>query len=118
MMARVAHKGAILEKALDDTFGHHEMIGDIRGRGLFQALELVKDRETKIPFHPSNMLAKKIKAAALDEGLICYPMSGTRNGQMGDHILLAPPFIIEDEQIGELVSKLSNSIKKALKTTA
>ena len=118
MMERVTCQGEKLKKALQSTFCQHANIGDIRGRGLFQAVELVKDRETKMPFHPSNMLARKIKAAAFDEGLICYPMSGTRDGQLGDHILLAPPFIIEDAQIAEIVFKLSNAFRRTLETAS
>ena len=75
---------------------------------------MVKNRETKEPFAPSKRLAAKIKAAAMQGGLICYPMSGTIDGQSGDHILLAPPYIIEDEQIEELVNKLEVAISAAL----
>lgn len=116
MMAQVTRLGETLHQNLQCTFGQHENIGDIRGRGLFRALEIVKDREAKIPFHPNNMLASKIKAAAFAEGLICYPMAGTRDGQLGDHILLAPPFIIEDAQIDELIYKLSRAIERVLET--
>ena len=89
-------------------------IGDIRGRGLFRGIELVADRSTKAPFDPSRGLAARIKKEAFAAGLICYPMSGTIDGQYGDHVLLAPPFIIEDAQIDELVGKLSTAINKAL----
>lgn len=100
--------------ALQSAFGQHPNVGDIRGRGLFQGIELVADRETKAPFDPSRKIAGKIKAAAFEAGLICYPMSGTIDGQNGDHVLLAPPFIISDEQIDELVTKLSGAIETAL----
>ena len=79
-----------------------------------KGLELVKDRSTKTPFAPEHGLAGKIKKLAFQNGLICYPMSGTIDGHTGDHVLLAPPFIIEDTQIEELVDKLSRSIDQAL----
>ncbi|MGB3406653.1 MAG: aspartate aminotransferase family protein [Jannaschia sp.] len=114
LIPRVAETGKTLTAALQARFGQHPNVGDIRGRGLFQALELVADRETKAPFDPSRKIAARIKAAAFEAGMICYPMSGTIDGHRGDHVLLAPPFIIEDAQIDELVEKLSISIEVAL----
>ncbi|NOD96301.1 aspartate aminotransferase family protein [Ruegeria sp. HKCCD6228] len=112
--ARAGRMGSKLRSALEAAFGQHPNVGDLRGRGLFRGVELVADRETKTPFDPSLGIAGKIKKAALAEGLICYPMAGTRDGRNGDHILLAPPFIINDEQIGELVSKLERSFSAVL----
>lgn len=111
---RSAMQGEKLSAALQERFGQHPHVGDIRGRGLFQGIELVADRETKSPFDPTLGLAGKIKSAAFDAGLICYPMSGTRDGRLGDHVLLAPPFIISDDQIDELVSKLSKAVELSL----
>lgn len=112
--ARAGVMGEKLQSALEAAFGQHPNIGDIRGRGLFRGVEIVSDRETRAPFDPALGIAGKIKKAALAEGLICYPMSGTRDGKNGDHVLLAPPFIIEDAQIDELVSKLSKAIDVSL----
>lgn len=114
LVARSASQGKKLSAALHEHFGQHPHVGDIRGRGLFQAIELVADRETKTPFDPAHGLAGKIKSAAFESGLICYPMPGTRDGRAGDHVLLAPPFIIEDAQIDELVAKLSKAIRLSL----
>ncbi len=111
---RAGAMGEKLESALNAAFGQHPHVGDIRGRGLFWGLELVADRATKAPFDPSLGLAGKVKKAALAEGLICYPMSGTRDGKTGDHILLAPPFIIDEAQIDELVTKLSAALDASL----
>lgn len=108
--ARAATMGDKLHAALEARFGQHPNVGDIRGRGLFRGLELVADRNTKTPFDPAMGVAGKIKKAAFAGGLICYPMSGTRDGKNGDHILLAPPFIITEEQIDELVEKLAQAI--------
>ena len=114
LVGRARSQGESLMRALNETFGQHANIGDIRGRGLFQGIELVADRDSKTPFDPSRKIAARIKAAAFEEGLICYPMSGTIDGKNGDHVLLAPPFIIEDGQIGELVDKLGRAIETAL----
>lgn len=114
LLARVREQGAKLQAALEAELGQHPHVGDIRGRGLFRGVELVADRETKAPFDPALKLHARVKALAFEAGLICYPMGGTIDGQRGDHILLAPPFIIEDAQIDELVSKLSGAIRGAL----
>ncbi|RID92894.1 aspartate aminotransferase family protein [Gemmobacter lutimaris] len=114
LLARVREQGAKLQAALEAELGQHPHVGDIRGRGLFRGVELVADRETKTPFDPALKLHARVKALAFEAGLICYPMGGTIDGQRGDHILLAPPFIIEDAQIDELVSKLSGAIRGAL----
>ncbi|NVK17021.1 MAG: aspartate aminotransferase family protein [Rhodobacteraceae bacterium] len=114
LVQRCAEMGEKLQAALEDRFGQHPNVGDIRGRGLFRGIELVTDREAKAPFDPALGLAGKIKKAAFQAGLICYPMSGTRDGRNGDHILLAPPFIITEEQIAEVVDKLETAITQCL----
>ncbi|PIE11792.1 MAG: aspartate aminotransferase family protein [Rhodobacterales bacterium] len=107
LVDRVGPMGAALRAALEDRFADHPHVGDIRGRGLFLGLELVADRDTKAPFDPARGVAKAVKATAMEAGLMCYPMGGTIDGQHGDHVLLAPPFILEDAQIGEIVDKLA-----------
>lgn len=114
LVDRVMQQGAVLKDQLNQTFGQHANIGDIRGRGLFVGLEIVENRISKRPFASDKNIAAKVKAAAFEEGLACYPMSGTRDGKLGDHILLAPPFIIEDNQIEELTQKLKNAIKAVI----
>lgn len=114
LLDNVNRQGEKLESLLNETFGQHPNVGDIRGRGLFLGLEFVSDRETKAPLEPSLGTAKKLKAAAFDAGLICYPMSGTIDGKLGDHVLLAPPFIINDDQLSELVHKLSIAVDQVL----
>ncbi|SDJ10078.1 aspartate aminotransferase family protein [Aliiruegeria lutimaris] len=113
---RVRVMGEKLDAALREEFGQHPNIGDIRGRGFFRGLELVADRETKEVLDPSLRTAARIKKAAFEAGLICYPMSGTRDGRNGDHVLLAPPFITTEAQIGEIVEKLSSAIGSVLET--
>ena len=114
LLERVRAQGEKLDAALNATFGQHPHVGDIRGRGLFRGIELVADRESKVPFDAAHGVAKKIKGAAFNAGLICYPMAGTADGKSGDHVLLAPPFIIDDDQIDELVYKLSAAVAAAL----
>ena len=114
LVDRVKVQGDKLMARLQDRFGQHPHIGDLRGRGLFRGIELVEDRGSKAPFDPSRGIAGKIKKAAFEAGLICYPMAGTIDGRSGDHVLLAPPFIIEDAQLDELVDKLSGAIDVAL----
>ena len=106
--------GAKLEKALLDRFGNHPNIGDIRGRGLFWAVELVAERTTKKPLDPSLKIHNVIKDAAMKEGLICYPGSGTIDGKQGNHILLAPPFMIDESHVKEIVEKLGLAVDHAL----
>ncbi len=114
LMNRSKVMGERLQTALVDKLGQHPHVGDIRGRGLLRGIELVCDRSNKKPFAPERVIASKIKAAAFDNGLLCYPMSGTRDGRKGDHILLAPPFILLDKHIDEIVIKLSRAIDIAI----
>ena len=114
MTERAARMGEVLGAALTARFGQHPHIGDIRGRGMFRGLELVEDRETKAPFDPARGINKRLKTAAFEAGLICYPMGGTIDGRQGDHVLLAPPFILSEDQVGELVDKLASALDVAL----
>jgi adenosylmethionine-8-amino-7-oxononanoate aminotransferase len=74
----------------------------------------VADRDTKAPFDPDRRIAARIKAAAFDAGLVCYPMAGTVDGRSGDHILLAPPFIMTEDELDELVDKLGRAFDAVL----
>ena len=114
LTTRAAQMGEVLDAALKERFGQHPHVGDIRGRGMFRGLELVADRDAKTPFDPARAIHKRVKAAAFEAGLICYPMGGTIDGRQGDHVLLAPPFILTDDQVGELVDKLDLALDKAL----
>ena len=114
MTERARVMGEKLDVALKNAFVQHPHIGDIRGRGMFRGLEFVEDRDSKKPFDPSLAINKKLKKACFEAGLICYPMGGTIDGKQGDHILLAPPFIVTDQQIDELVSKLDIAFQNVL----
>lgn len=114
LMEQVQKLGNGLRSRLHACFGNHPHIGDIRGRGLFMGLELVLDRAEKTTFAPWLKLSSRIKAHAMELGLICYPMSGTVDGVNGEHVLLAPPFIINDSQLDEIIEKLARAIEAAL----
>ena len=116
LLARVAPMGERLERKLREAFGEHPHVGDIRGRGLFWGIELVADRGSKRPFDPRLRVHARLKKEALKAGLMCYPMGGTLDGVQGDHVLLAPPFIVEEAHLEELVAKLSHALDAVLKT--
>jgi adenosylmethionine-8-amino-7-oxononanoate aminotransferase len=114
LLAQVRMRGESLRRLLRDAFGAHEHVGDIRGRGLFMALELVRERATRQPFAPERKLHAAVKAQAMERGLMVYPMGGTIDGQHGDHILLAPPFIASEAELGEIVARLADALDAAL----
>jgi adenosylmethionine-8-amino-7-oxononanoate aminotransferase len=116
LLERVGDLGTILERRLTERFGNHRHVGDIRGRGLFQAIELVADRASRAPFDPALKLNQRIKAAALERGLACYPGGGTVDGRSGDHVLLAPPYIATSDDIDMIVDRLGAAVDSALKT--
>lgn len=117
LLTNVQQQGRHLRGQLDRRLGQHEHVGDIRGRGLFQAVEIVRDRDSKTPFDPSLKLHAKIKQTALDNGLMVYPMGGTIDGRVGDHVLIAPPFIVAESQIDDIVERLAVSIESVLATS-
>ncbi|MDI5884484.1 aspartate aminotransferase family protein [Cobetia amphilecti] len=114
LLTRVNVLGEGLKARLNERFAHHPHVGDIRGRGLFQGLELVADRDSKKPFDASLKLHARLKKAAMAEGLMCYPMGGTLDGRQGDHILLAPPFILQESHLDEITAKLGRAIDTTL----
>ncbi len=114
LLAKVRSLGAYMEKQLVLALGQHPNVGDIRGRGLFWGVELVQDRDSKTTFAPALKIAPKIKKAAFKRGLMCYPMQGTIDGQQGDHVLLAPPFIMDEAQVDEMVGLLKDAVLEVL----
>ena len=110
LLENVGRMGALLDARLRERFGAHPHVGDIRGRGLFLALEFVADRATKAPFDPALKLHAQLKKAAMAAGLMTYPMGGTIDGRRGDHLLLAPPFIIDASHVELIVERLGAAI--------
>ena len=115
VLAEAGHRSRYFFDVLHQAFDGHPNVGDIRGRGLFLGLELVADRDTKAPFPPSHKLHAVLKSTALENGLMCYPMGGTIDGRYGDHVLLAPPLVISNQEIDQAVSMLTASLDKALR---
>ena len=116
LVERCAQQGARLGVRLSEAFREHPHVGDVRGRGLFQAIELVADRASKQPFEPALKVHAKVKKAAMDAGLMCYPMGGTIDGARGDHVLLAPPFIITDDELDLLIGRLTEAVNAAVQS--
>lgn len=114
LLENVRRQGENLDAALHERFGNHPNIGDIRGRGLFRGLELVTDRTTKSTFDPTLQLHSQIKSLAMERGLMCYPMGGTIDGVHGNHILIAPPYNIDENHIEEMVEKLGSAVDAAI----
>jgi adenosylmethionine-8-amino-7-oxononanoate aminotransferase len=118
LLANVRRQGERLRERLGQRFGNHHHVGDIRGRGLFQAVELVADRASKAPFDPKLKLAAQVKKEAMARGLMVYPMGGTIDGARGDHVMLAPPFIVEAADIDTIVERLGDAVDAALAVAA
>lgn len=116
LLERVKARGRQLEQRLTERFGNHRHVGDIRGRGLFWAIELVADRASRTPFDPALKLHQKIKATAFANGLGCYPGGGTVDGRRGDHVLLAPPYIATPDEIDLIVDKLGTAVDNVLRS--
>jgi adenosylmethionine-8-amino-7-oxononanoate aminotransferase len=113
LLARVTEMGEQLAAELRRALGEHPHVGDIRGRGLFLGVEFVQDRPGKVPFDPARRLHARIKRAAFERGLMVYPMGGTIDGRLGDHVLLAPPYTIGSGHVDEIVGKLTAACVEA-----
>src|SRR5690606_36591609 len=109
-------RGDRLMERLRDALVDHPNIGDIRGRGLFVGLEFVRDRASREAFEPSLQVHAALKRTAMEHGLMCYPMGGTIDGRRGDHVLLAPPFIVSEDEIDEIVRRLQRAIHRTLES--
>ena len=114
LLANVVAMGGRLQRRLEERFGQNPFVGDIRGRGLFWALELVSDRASKRPFDPALKVHARVKREAMARGLMVYPMGGTIDGVKGDHVLMAPPFIVQAAEVDAIVERLGSSLEAAL----
>jgi adenosylmethionine-8-amino-7-oxononanoate aminotransferase len=110
LLANVRAMGAHLAECLTERFGNHAHVGDIRGRGLFQAIELVEDRAAKKPFDPARRLHERVKQSAYEHGVAVYPMGGTIDGRQGDHVVIAPAYIAEKADIEMIVERLGAAV--------
>ncbi|MEA2773120.1 MAG: hypothetical protein QOD93_6082, partial [Acetobacteraceae bacterium] len=114
LVANVQAMGRRLEAALQERFGNHRHVGDIRGRGLFWALEFVTDRGSKQVFDPALKLNERVKAEGIARGLATYPMGGTIDGRQGDHVIVAPPYIATAADIDAIVERFGDAVDAAL----
>ncbi|AOJ98359.1 aspartate aminotransferase family protein [Burkholderia vietnamiensis] len=114
LLDNVKARGEQLRASLREHYAAHPHVDDVRGRGLFVGVELVRDRDSKAPFDPKLKLHAAVKREAMQRGLMVYPMGGTIDGVHGDHILVAPPFICTAQQIDTIVERLSGAIGAAL----
>jgi adenosylmethionine-8-amino-7-oxononanoate aminotransferase len=114
LLQRVAEAGRHLRARLADRFARHPFIGDMRGRGLLLALELVRDRDNREPFDPAQKVHNRIKAAAFQRGLLVYPGGGTIDGHRGDHVLLAPPYNVTNAELDVIVDRLAQALDAAI----
>jgi adenosylmethionine-8-amino-7-oxononanoate aminotransferase len=114
LLANVVTMGDHLQRRLEERFANHHHVGDIRGRGLFRGVELVSDCDSKQPFAPQLKLNARIKREAMARGLMIYPMGGTIDGVNGDHVLIAPPFIVKREQVDTIVERLGDAVDAAV----
>jgi adenosylmethionine-8-amino-7-oxononanoate aminotransferase len=117
LLANVQTMGAALGQALQERLGQHSHVGDIRGRGLFHAVELVADRDSKTPFEPDLQIHERVKRAALDLGLGIYPTAGTADGWRGEHILIAPPYTVDADDIDLIADRLHQAINTATRAS-
>jgi adenosylmethionine-8-amino-7-oxononanoate aminotransferase len=114
LLANVVAMGGHLQRRMEERFANHHHVGDIRGRGLFRSVELVADRDSKAPFASQSKLHAQVKREAMARGLMVYPMGGTIDGLNGDHVLLAPPFIVNEGQVDVIVDRLGEAIDAAI----
>lgn len=113
LLDNVRAMGAALEAGLIERLGNHAHVGDIRGRGLFRAVELVADRATKRPFDPGLRMNERVRQAAYARGLACYPMGGTIDGRRGDHVILAPPYNVTAAELGMILDRFAGAVEAA-----
>lgn len=111
LLNNVRARGISIQQKLKEQLADHPNVGDIRGRGLFMAVEFVGDRSSKEPLDPTLRTHNRVQKSAMERGLMVYGMGGTVDGRRGDHVLLAPPYILGDEHEDELVDKLVAAIR-------
>jgi len=111
LIQQAARRGEYLGHKLAEL-KQNPFVGDIRGLGLLWTVEFVADKRSRMPYPPEHQLSERLFEAARDCGLIVYPCKGTLDGIMGDHILIAPPFVIEESEIDFIVETLNSCIEQ------
>jgi adenosylmethionine-8-amino-7-oxononanoate aminotransferase len=118
LLENVVKTGNLLQDTLRSEFGKHEFIGQVRGRGMFIGVEIVKDKATKAAFDPALKINAQVKATAMQNGLCVYGMPGTIDGRNGDHIMFATPFILNEAHVDEIVDKFGKSLTQVFESVA
>ncbi len=114
LLDRVRTTGAEFQQAMRRSLSRFDEVGDVRGRGFFIGIELVRDPATKEPFPAQRALSFDVGARAFDDGLICYPCAGHVDGTAGDTIIIAPPYNASDAELEEILVKLTRAVDSAL----
>jgi adenosylmethionine-8-amino-7-oxononanoate aminotransferase len=114
----VRENGLLLKRRLSDALGARPYIGDIRGRGYFLCVEIVADRASKQPFAREHMIHQKVNARAFENGLIVYPVGGNVDGRRGDIVIVSPPYIANQGELGEIVEKLALTLDQVMERIA
>ncbi|KAL6408814.1 hypothetical protein AUP68_07760 [Ilyonectria robusta] len=112
LVARCAQMGKLLERMLRAELQNCKSVGDIRGRGLFWGVEFVKDRQSRSPFDPKLGFGVRVQQAAFEKGVALYPGGATIDGVRGDHLLLAPPFTVTEEQLDHICRVLREAVQE------
>jgi adenosylmethionine-8-amino-7-oxononanoate aminotransferase len=118
LLEKVRENGILLKRMLSDALGNRPYVGDIRGRGYFLCVEIVKDRATKEPYPRDRMLYQQVLRQTFENGLICYPVGGNVDGKRGDIVILSPPYIATREELVEIVEKLAKSLGQVMAKAA
>ena len=114
LVRKVAEDGPYLRARMEEALGRHPHVGDIRGRGFLQGVELVEDRETKEPFDPEARMFQRVMKAGFDNGLIVYPTGGNVDGVRGDQFIVSPPYTATRDEIDEIAALLGPTIDRAI----
>jgi adenosylmethionine-8-amino-7-oxononanoate aminotransferase len=116
LLENVRRQGDRLKQGLEERLGNDRHVGDVRGRGLFLGIELVQDRASKRPFDPDLKLHARLRDAGMSEGIMCYPTGGCVDGRRGDHVVLAPAYLVTDREVDEIVERMGRTIDRALRS--
>ena len=112
LFEKVTPAGEILRRSIA-RLESHPHVGQVRGLGLLQGIEFVKEKASREPFAKGAGIAEKIRQAALEKNVLVYPGQGTVDGVRGDHLLLAPPFIINQSECEQIANALQYALEKA-----
>ena len=115
LLARVRTRGAQLQADIRAALARHAAVGEVRGRGYFIGIELVRDRASKQPFPAERGLSNAINRNAFEDGLIIFPCAGNAGDGLGDAVIIAPPYNATDAELAELIDKLARAVARSLR---